>query len=246
MSPVLAFGIAIIGSNTPNQLISVKTVFTSLSIIGLIVGPLASLLSAVPSFASALGSFERIESFLEQTESSDASAHSTADGGPTLNTSLEEDKVLLSLHDVSITRQHGDESVMRNVDISIRSSTMTIVAGAVGSGKSFLLMALVGEMHISRGSLLCSTGVAYCSQSPWLTNGTIRNNIIGPAAYDENWYQTVLHACALDADLNQLPSRDNTMIGSKGLSLSGGQKQRLVSIPIMFREYFRYIIITMI
>ena len=72
--------------------------------------------------------------------------------------------------------------------------------------------------------------MAYCSQTPWLLNTTIQQNITGlteQSAVDEQWYRSVVTACALDEDISQFPNGDQSVIGSRGFTLSGGQKQRL-------------------
>lgn len=73
--------------------------------------------------------------------------------------------------------------------------------------------------------------LAFCDQSPWLTYATIRENVTGMAdsSFDEAWYSKVIHACALEKNLEQLPDGDQFMVGSRGIALSGGQRQRLVS-----------------
>jgi len=70
--------------------------------------------------------------------------------------------------------------------------------------------------------------MAYCSQTPWLQSGTVRQAIIGivdDKLVDEAWYDTVVDACALTYDLSKFPKNDQTLIGSRGITLSGGQKQ---------------------
>ncbi|KAJ1556910.1 hypothetical protein HK096_010171, partial [Nowakowskiella sp. JEL0078] len=70
-------------------------------------------------------------------------------------------------------------------------------------------------------------GVAYVSQTAWLMNATIRDNILFGAKYDENRYREVVEACALVKDFEILEGGDLTEIGEKGINLSGGQKQRI-------------------
>ena len=70
--------------------------------------------------------------------------------------------------------------------------------------------------------------VAFCAQSPWLRNTSIRENIVGISEYDQAWYSRVVSCCSLDEDFAQFTERDDTMVGSKGVALSGGQKNRLV------------------
>ncbi|KAI8231960.1 ABC transporter [Colletotrichum sp. SAR 10_86] len=72
-----------------------------------------------------------------------------------------------------------------------------------------------------------SEEIAYCSQAPWLENGTVRQNILGVSAYEEKWYNTVALACGLEPDFQALQKGDFTVVGSQGSNLSGGQKQRI-------------------
>ncbi|KAI5292845.1 hypothetical protein KEM55_007466 [Ascosphaera atra] len=68
---------------------------------------------------------------------------------------------------------------------------------------------------------------AYCPQYAWIQNATVRDNIIFGKAYDEEWYNEVIDACALRADLESFMAGDQTEIGERGITVSGGQKQRL-------------------
>ncbi|KAI8873400.1 hypothetical protein GQ42DRAFT_160563 [Ramicandelaber brevisporus] len=120
-------------------------------------------------------------------------------------------------------------------DLSVRfpAGAISVIAGATGSGKSSLLLALLGEMTRVSGEIVIPhegeliTDVAYVAQTAWLRNATIKENIVFGEKYDEQRYRAVLHACALNPDLRILPAGDATMVGEKGVTLSGGQKQRL-------------------
>lgn len=69
--------------------------------------------------------------------------------------------------------------------------------------------------------------ISYCSQTSWILNDTIRNNIILASPFNEVTYNLVLKVSQLEADLVALKDGDSTEIGTKGINLSGGQKQRL-------------------
>lgn len=70
----------------------------------------------------------------------------------------------------------------------------------------------IGSSH-SPVTMLKDT-IAYASQSPFILNDTIRNNILFGEDYDEEYYQRVLEACNLLPDLKELgPSGDLTEIG---------------------------------
>lgn len=127
---------------------------------------------------------------------------------------------------------------LMNLNFKIQEGSLTMIVGPVSSGKSTLLKALLGETPAARGlQRSFFTEVAYCSQSPWLVNGTLRNNITHGSDFDPEWYNTVVQACDLEADISAMPLGDETIVGSKGLSLSGGQQQRVaLARAIYFRR----------
>ncbi|KAK2033917.1 ABC transporter [Colletotrichum zoysiae] len=111
---------------------------------------------------------------------------------------------------------------------SIKRGALTLVLGPVGCGKSTLLKALLGELSSFNGTIRTNlSGIAYCSQTAWIPNDTVRNIIVGFAAFDPAWYQTVIRACALEQDICNWPQGEKTVAGSKGISMSGGQTHRL-------------------
>ena len=69
--------------------------------------------------------------------------------------------------------------------------------------------------------------IAYASQSPFILNASLRENVTIGKAYEEERYQKVITACQLTHDIALLDSGDLTEIGEKGINLSGGQKQRV-------------------
>ncbi|KAG7142092.1 ABC transporter 7 like protein [Verticillium longisporum] len=129
-----------------------------------------------------------------------------------------------------------------NVDFKI--GHLNIIAGPTGSGKTSMLMALLGEMTLVDGKVYCPGGrsredvrpdpetgladtIAYVAQSAWLVNANIKENILFSADLDEERYKNVIVACALERDLEILDNGDETLVGEKGITLSGGQKQRI-------------------
>ncbi|KAK1994571.1 ABC transporter [Colletotrichum falcatum] len=123
----------------------------------------------------------------------------------------------------------GSSHVIKDMSLRIgQNHHLTVILGPVGCGKSTILKAILGEATIFNGSVwISSKEIAYCDQSPWISNGSVRENIVSGTDFDAAWYNTVIYACALQVDLLQLSDGDATSVGSKGVSLSGGQKQRL-------------------
>lgn len=114
-------------------------------------------------------------------------------------------------------------------DLSIRfqQNALNVVTGPTGSGKTSLLLSLLGETVLEVGEASCPRDVAYVPQAPWLLNLSIRQNIIFFSHFDEHRYKVVVEASGLLQDLQQLPAGDGTVVGEKGTALSGGQKQRV-------------------
>jgi ABC-type bacteriocin/lantibiotic exporter with double-glycine peptidase domain len=122
----------------------------------------------------------------------------------------------------------GDEPTLPAMNFRIQPGTINMVVGPVASGKTTLLMALLGELPVSDGFIGLSTwDIAYCAQSPWIPNGTVQQGIVGIYQFKPTWYRTVVTACGLDPDIASWPLGDHTQVGSKGVTLSGGQRQRL-------------------
>lgn len=120
--------------------------------------------------------------------------------------------------------------VLTDISMVFPRGTVSMIVGRVGCGKSSLLKAIAGELALARGRLVVNvSSMAYCDQTPWLQNCSIRENIAAQCPLDEEWLHTVIEACALDEDISMLPARDLTIVGSGGVALSGGQKQRVVS-----------------
>ena len=218
--------------------------FTALSLFSIIRYPLDKLADMTAHILESKVSVDRVEQFLNERETGKydqlSSVRESANEGKTVGfdnatfTWAGEDTLL------------GAESTafrMINLDIKFHLGGLNVVVGPTGSGKTSLLMALLGEMTILHGNVHLpggnredlvaepSTGltesVAFCAQQAWLINDTIKQNILFASPYDENRYKSVIDACALTRDLEVLDAGDATLVGEKGIVVSGGQKQRI-------------------
>jgi len=118
-------------------------------------------------------------------------------------------------------------SILRDLSLNVAPGELCAVVGRVGSGKSTLCSAVLNEAVLGDGKVSLNGSVAYASQSPWIMNVTLRDNILFGLPYDKEKYDRVLKACQLTHDLAILENGDLTEIGEKGINLSGGQKQRV-------------------
>ncbi|XP_077989379.1 ATP-binding cassette sub-family C member 9-like [Glandiceps talaboti] len=126
--------------------------------------------------------------------------------------------------------EDGSELHLSDINVKFQAGELTMIVGSVGSGKSSLLLAILGEMTLMSGKVKFNkehSRISYSAQKAWLQNDTLRNNILFGEPYEEERYQRVLEVCAMKHDLNMLPAGDMTEVGEKGINLSGGQKQRI-------------------
>ncbi|XP_052786369.1 multidrug resistance-associated protein 1-like isoform X1 [Mya arenaria] len=120
-----------------------------------------------------------------------------------------------------------EKSVLRNINLQVNDGELIAVVGPVGSGKSSLISACLGEMEKLSGQVSLRGKIAYVPQEAWIQNMTLRDNILFGKRHQEKKYRKVLDSCALLPDLEILAGGDMTEIGEKGINISGGQKQRV-------------------
>ncbi|KAJ6539128.1 hypothetical protein B0H19DRAFT_1269480 [Mycena capillaripes] len=114
---------------------------------------------------------------------------------------------------------------LRDISISFPEGKLTCVVGPTASGKTALLLALLGEMTClpgtqitppknsrvdENGNMHC---ISYAAQTPWLQYASIKDNITFGFPFDAERYNAVLEACALLPDIAILPDGDRTEIG---------------------------------
>eukprot|EP00798_Chlamydomonas_sp_ICE-L_P021717 gene21717-28737_t len=122
----------------------------------------------------------------------------------------------------------GDNSFKLKVPkFSVEPGEIVAVVGRVGAGKSSLIDAILGNMDTIQGSVSCGGRIAYVPQNCWCQNLSLRESILFGNDYNEDRYDEVIQACALELDIQILPAGDESMAGLRGINLSGGQRQRL-------------------
>ena len=89
--------------------------------------------------------------------------------------------------------------------------------------------------------------MGYVSQTPWILNASVRDNIVFVGQREANEvnearYRETVSACALEPDLAVLPAGDATEIGERGINLSGGQKQRVALARAVFNDAQLYLL----
>ncbi|XP_073340805.1 ATP-binding cassette sub-family C member 5 [Pagrus major] len=134
------------------------------------------------------------------------------------------------------------QSTLHCINMSVQQGKLVGVCGSVGSGKTSLISAILGQMTLLQGSVAVRGRLAYVAQQAWILNATLRENILFGQEYQEDRYQSVLSACCLRPDLVRLPNADLTEIGERGANLSGGQRQRISLARALYSDRDVYIL----
>ncbi|KAI9462258.1 P-loop containing nucleoside triphosphate hydrolase protein [Boletus coccyginus] len=244
--PLAAF--SLFGHENMGKIPSSK-VFPALSFFGMLVDPLISLPQLLSSVVVAVTSWGRIYSFLladEKTSTINSSrpvvntdhaitivdgafSWTTLDGnGTPPPTQVTNHKAEISSIDkVEEDEASGPVPFLHDLNISIRRGSLTAIVGNVGSGKSSLLSAIIGEMARVSGEVVCNGSIAYCAQQPWVQTSTIQDNILFGLPFDVHQLQKAIRTTCFDSDLETFPYGMATQMSEKGNNLSGGQRARL-------------------
>ncbi|KAF7728803.1 hypothetical protein EC973_005429, partial [Apophysomyces ossiformis] len=230
------------------QQLTASVAFTSIAIFNELQFALNTLPETVVEFVQALSSLRRIEEFLHEEEISPRETGYTGDAklaiiGATIAWSN-------ASKPLSTSESNPDDFTLKDVDVEFPYDKLSVICGPTGSGKTMMILSLLGETTLMKGSIsfpraavvdtpsvipdiiplenwILPGGVAYVSQTAWLQNASIRDNILFGLPYVENRYKETLLVCALDKDLSIFEDGDHTEIGEKGITLSGGQKARV-------------------
>jgi len=220
--------------------------FASISLINLVTFPVMIFCQALPNCMQAVACFGRVEEyFLKESATSSESSPISLPASTSMESTvslqqLQTPTTTPSSKEALISFEHADISwssespdpVLQDLNLTICPG-LTAIIGPVASGKSTLLASIIGETALKNGSIAppSLSGVAFCAQTPWIMDDTIRQNITGGVVdFDRKWYDFSVESSGLKGDVLRMPAGDVTRAGSNGSSLSGGQRQRVVSI----------------
>ncbi|TVU12438.1 hypothetical protein EJB05_46085, partial [Eragrostis curvula] len=131
---------------------------------------------------------------------------------------------------------------LKNINLVVKAGEKVAICGEVGTGKSTLLAAGLGEVPKTEGTIQVNGKLSYVSQNAWIQTGTVQDNILFGSSLNKQRYQETLERCSLVKDLEMLPYGDRTQIGERGVNLSGGQKQRVQLARALYQNADIYLL----
>ncbi|KAM9890726.1 hypothetical protein OXX79_011224 [Metschnikowia pulcherrima] len=216
-----------------------EIVFPALTLLNILSRPILSFPSVITYITEAAVALDRISAFLSAPEVDPRliESGSAENGNPVeiKNTSFLWEKPLFTQRVSEDTDFKTQKYALQGIDMKVCKGDFVCVVGRVGSGKSSFLSSILGQLDAVDSSfptqlpkpIKLNGTIGYCSQSPWIMNASVKENIIFGHKFDDTYYQQTIDACQLIPDLKILPDGDETQVGEKGISLSGGQKARL-------------------
>ncbi|CAL1534987.1 unnamed protein product [Lymnaea stagnalis] len=242
-----------------HQLTAAK-VFTSLSLFLMLISPLNSFPWVINGLVEAWVSLKRVEKFVCLPDSDAQQYYSSSDGAdnePVIDinnasfTWMSPERTACATNRAAVFESSPQEPcIMKTQDLEgihlkIFQGQYIGIVGKVGSGKSSLFSAIIGEMRKKQGEITVhdlDEGFAYVGQESWIQHATIRDNILFGRPYVCQKYDSVLEACALVDDLKVMPAGDMTEVGENGITLSGGQRARVALARAVYQDKAVYLL----
>jgi ATP-binding cassette, subfamily C (CFTR/MRP), member 4 len=224
------------------QTLTPRDVFTTFTLVNIIQIEMTKHVSlGVMGVSEAFVSMKRIQNFLEFPE---LRMGNSSEKQLEISAPEQHNQCCLSLkgvscnwNDVENVQTKVDQSTLLDtedlpalvdVTLDLQKGHLTCLVGAVGSGKSALLQAIVGELPVRVGVIARNyRTIAYAAQDAWIMDGTVKENITMGREFDLEWYNKVVNSCGLNVDLKQFRDGDDTIVGDRGVQISGGQRARI-------------------
>ncbi|KAJ2083727.1 hypothetical protein H4R24_000590 [Coemansia sp. RSA 988] len=219
------FGSYSLFDNVSRGPLNAQMVFVGLPLLMTVRHSLERVPEIIPDIGKAIASLRRISEFLTADEIDINTIERLSYNRNSLESSTDDE--LVRVTNGSFSWSLVNDPTLSDINMKCKRDELVAVIGQVGSGKSSLLSAILGDMVKFSGNVTMRGNIAYVPQQPWILNATLRENILFGSSFDQEFYDRVIDACALRQDVHALLAGDMTEIGERGINLSGGQKMRV-------------------
>ncbi|KAF9048460.1 ABC protein [Panaeolus papilionaceus] len=228
--PVLAATLAFVTYTHVVKGFDAAVIFASLSLFQLLRQPMMFLPRALSATSDARNAISRLHKVFNAELRSNDAIHinpSLPSAVAVTQATFEWEEAVSQGETAAMSLEDQRPFRLSNITMDVPRGSLIAIVGRVGSGKSSLLSGLIGDMRRVAGEVQFGGRVAFCAQTAWIQNASVRDNIIFGQPYEEEKYWEVIKQASLIPDLELLADGDLTEIGEKGVNLSGGQKQRI-------------------
>ena len=153
----------------------------------------------------------------------------------------------LELKNIYFKYEKNQKDILKNFSLKIKKGDRVLITGKSGKGKSTLLDILSGFNEKYEGKFLVDGNlmnniyewrkkIGYLSQSFFILDDTIKNNIILEEKYDKRKFEWVVKISNLNELINLSEKGILTVLGERGSNLSGGEKQRIGLARALYRK----------
>jgi len=156
----------------------------------------------------------------------------------------------ISATNISYRYPNTDKFIFENSEFNIKYGQSVAFVGKTGSGKTTIVDIIlgllkpvtgnisVGNVDIYKNKKSWSKKVGYVPQFIYLTDDTIKNNIVfyNQTDVDDERLARAIEKAQLKEFIDSLPNKLDTFVGERGIRLSGGQRQRIGIARALYNE----------
>lgn len=146
--------------------------------------------------------------------------------------------------------QFKDESILKNVQLTIQKGEMLGISAPSGKGKTTLINILLGFLDESNGQILFNgkatnpserrsfwKDIAYVKQQPFLIHNSIKTNIVlQEQEMDKELFQSAVDQSGLNDLIAKGGAGVESIITENGKNISGGQRQRIALARALYKN----------
>lgn len=218
-----------------NNKITIGKLFLYISIVYYFVEPIKEILDLFPNINYLKNIYNRINDLLLIKEKEETKNKHKIKGN-------------IMINNISYSYNNIDY-VIKNITLKIPYKSKYLIYGKSGLGKSTIIKILLKYLNDYEGNikidnkdlnniskLSIQDSFTYVSQNNYITNDTIKNNIIYDRDINENEYKKIIDICNLNTLIESKYLKDNFMIEDNGFNISGGEKQKIILARSLLKD----------